>query len=54
MGIIYLFGATWLGVMLGSWQMALAKGVAPFILVDLGKAVIAAAVAESGKRIFVK
>lgn len=49
---IYLVGASWLAVMLGSWQTAWTAGVAPFILIDLGKAAIAAGVAESGKRLF--
>jgi biotin transport system substrate-specific component len=48
---IYWVGASWLAVMLGSWQKAWLGGVAPFILLDLGKATIAAAVAESGKRL---
>jgi biotin transport system substrate-specific component len=46
---IYLVGASWLAVGLGSWQRAWQVGVVPFILVDLGKAAIAAGVAESGK-----
>lgn len=52
--VIYLVGATWLGVMLGSAEKAWAGGVAPFILLDLGKAVIAASVAESGKYFFLR
>ncbi|HRV94866.1 MAG TPA: biotin transporter BioY [Anaerolineae bacterium] len=48
-GVIYLFGAAWLGIMLGSWQKAWALGVAPFILIDIVKAAVAAGVAESGK-----
>lgn len=47
--VIDLVGAGWLAVVLGSWQAAWAGGVAPFILPDLGKAAIAAGVAESGK-----
>lgn len=47
--VIYLVGASWLAVMLQSWQKAWLGGVAPFILLDLVKAAIAAAVAESGK-----
>ncbi len=55
-GVVVLFavGASWLAVMLGSWQKAWLFGVAPFILVDLLKAAIAAGVAESGKRLFVR
>jgi biotin transport system substrate-specific component len=52
--VIYLVGASWLALMLGSWQKAWLGGVAPFILVDLAKAAIAAGVAESGKLIFLK
>lgn len=48
---IYLVGAGWLAVMLGSWQNAWIGGVVPFILIDLGKAAVAAGVAESGKRL---
>ena len=47
--VIYLVGAPWLAVWLNSWPKAWAGGVAPFILLDLGKAAIAAAVAESGQ-----
>jgi biotin transport system substrate-specific component len=50
--VIYLVGASWLAVMLGSWQKAWLGGVAPFILLDLGKAAVAAGVAESGKLLF--
>ena len=50
--VIYLVGASWLAVMLGSWQQAWLGGVAPFILLDLGKAAVAAGVAESGKLLF--
>jgi biotin transport system substrate-specific component len=50
--VIYLLGAGWLAVMLGSWQKAWLGGVAPFILLDLGKAAVAAGVAESGKHLF--
>ncbi len=49
---LYLVGASWLALMLGSWQTAWAAGVAPFILLDLGKAALAAGVAESGKLLF--
>ncbi len=50
--LIYLLGANWLAVTLGSWQKAWLAGIAPFILFDLGKAAVAAAVAESGKYMF--
>lgn len=47
--VIYLIGASWLAAMIGSWQKAWLGGVAPFIVLDLIKAVVAACVAESGK-----
>lgn len=47
--VIYAGGASWLATYLGSWQQAWTLGVAPFILIDLGKAIVAASVAESGK-----
>lgn len=49
---IYLVGASWLAVFLGSWQKAWLGGVVPFIGLDLVKAALAAAVAESGKLLF--
>lgn len=49
---LYLVGASWLGVMLGSWQQAWLVGVVPFIVFDLAKAALAAGVAESGKLFF--
>jgi biotin transport system substrate-specific component len=52
--VIYLVGASWLAVMLGSLEKAWLGGVAPFILVDLTKAIIAASVAESGKVLFLR
>lgn len=52
--VIYLVGASWLALMLGSWQKAWLGGVVPFILLDLGKAAIAAGVTESGKLVFLK
>jgi biotin transport system substrate-specific component len=47
--VIYGVGASWLASLLGSWQEAWLAGVAPFMVLDLGKAAIAAGVAESGK-----
>lgn len=49
--VIYLAGVSWLAVILGSWLQAWLNGVVPFILIDLGKAAVAATVAESGKRL---
>ena len=51
-GIIYATGVAWLAPAVGGLRAAWILGVAPFILVDLGKAVIAAAVAESGRLLF--
>jgi biotin transport system substrate-specific component len=47
--VIYLGGVAWLTPSVGSLHAAWTLGVAPFILVDLGKALLAAAVAESGR-----
>jgi biotin transport system substrate-specific component len=49
MMVIYLVGAPWLALYLNSWSKAWTLGIFPFILFDLGKAVVAAGVAESGK-----
>jgi biotin transport system substrate-specific component len=50
--VIYLFGALWLtfGFLGGNLAQGWALGVAPFILVDLAKAVIASALAEGTRR----
>lgn len=49
--LIYLIGATYLKFYLDlSWSAAWAAGVAPFILIDLGKAVVAAASGEGLRR----
>ncbi|MDM8519752.1 biotin transporter BioY [Anaerolineales bacterium HSG6] len=45
---LYIVGASWLAAVIG-WQNAWLFGVAPFILWDLGKAIVAASVAESAK-----
>ncbi len=47
--VIYLIGASWLAAALGSWPAAWWGGVAPFILVDLGKAALAAGVVKHPK-----
>lgn len=50
-GVIYLGGASWLTVWLGGdWSKAWSLGVAPFVVVDLAKAVIAAAVVDGARR----
>ena len=50
--VIYLFGALWLtfGFLGGNLAKGWMLGVAPFILVDLAKAVIASALAEGTRR----
>jgi biotin transport system substrate-specific component len=45
--VIHACGAGWLAVAMGSLSAALAGGVAPFILIDLGKAFAAAAITET-------
>ena len=47
--VIYVAGVAWLAPAVGSLRTAWMLGVAPFILIDLGKALVAAAVAESGR-----
>lgn len=50
--IIYLFGIPWLKNVTGmSWEAAIAAGAGTFLLFDLAKAVIAAAVTEGGRRL---
>jgi biotin transport system substrate-specific component len=51
--VIYACGLTWLAPSVGSLGVAWTLGAAPFILVDLGKALVAAAVAGSGRMLFV-
>ncbi len=51
--VIYAGGLAWLMPTAGSLGAAWTLGAAPFILVDLGKALIAAAVAGSGRALFV-
>jgi biotin transport system substrate-specific component len=47
--VIYAVGVVWLAPAVGSLQTAWVMGVAPFLLIDLGKAIVAAAVAQSGR-----
>jgi biotin transport system substrate-specific component len=47
--VIYIAGVVWLAPAVGGLRTAWKLGVAPFILFDLGKALIAATVAESGR-----
>lgn len=47
--VIYVTGVAWLAPTVGGLRPAWTMGVVPFILIDLGKALVAAAVAESGR-----
>jgi biotin transport system substrate-specific component len=54
-GLIYLCGTSWLAICLGgdlgrAWLL----GAAPFVLVDLGKALLAAATAEGGRALLAR
>jgi biotin transport system substrate-specific component len=50
-GVIYGCGAAWLAATTGNGWVALKIGVVPFAAVDLAKALLAATVAESGRRL---
>jgi biotin transport system substrate-specific component len=53
--VLYLFGASWLKLSTGmSWSAAYGAAVAPFILLDATKAVIAAALAETGRSLLLR
>lgn len=53
--VIYLFGAAFLKLNSGmAWDAAWMAGVAPFIVPDLAKAVIAAALAEGGRSLLLR
>ena len=47
--VIYAVGTAWLAPIVGGLRPAWTLGVAPFILIDLGKALVAMAFAESGR-----
>jgi len=47
--VIYAVGVAWLAPIVGGLGAAWTLGVAPFVLIDLGKALVAALVAESGR-----
>jgi biotin transport system substrate-specific component len=47
--VIYAAGIFWLAQAIGSLRTAWMLGVAPFLLIDLGKAIVAAVVAEGGQ-----
>lgn len=50
MGVVYIFGAALLKANTGmAWDAVWSAGVAPFIAIDMAKAVIAAAAAEGGR-----
>jgi biotin transport system substrate-specific component len=50
--VIYLVGVSWLAVVLGSLPQAVMVGILPFVLFDLIKAGVAAAVTDSGRHYF--
>jgi biotin transport system substrate-specific component len=53
--VIYLFGILVLKLNTGmDWQAAWTAGVAPFIVPDLAKAIIAAALAEAGRSLLLR
>ncbi len=53
--VIYLFGIVILKHVTGmDWEAAWAAGAAPFIVPDVAKAVIAAALAEAGRRVLLR
>ncbi|MEO0562800.1 MAG: biotin transporter BioY [Chloroflexota bacterium] len=48
--VLYVFGATWLKVVTGmTWGATISAAVAPFVALDMVKAIIAAALAEGGR-----
>lgn len=49
LAVIYLCGVIWLALAMGSLEAAVLGGLAPFVAVDLLKALIAASVAEGGR-----
>lgn len=50
--VIYLGGASWLAIWLGGdWGKAWTMGVAPFIAVDLAKALVVAMVVDGARRL---
>jgi biotin transport system substrate-specific component len=52
---LYLFGATWLKLSTGNaWGATLSAAVTPFILMDVVKALIAAALTESGRALLMR
>ncbi len=51
--VIYACGLAWLAPGVGSLGAAWSRGAAPFILIDLFKALVAAAVAGSGRTLLV-
>lgn len=53
--VLYAFGVAHLKLYTGlDWSAAWAAGVAPFLVADLAKAVIAAALAEGGRRVILQ
>jgi biotin transport system substrate-specific component len=53
--VLYLFGATWLKLAASlDWTTAYSAAVAPFILMDMAKAIIAAALTEGGRTLLLR
>lgn len=50
--VIYLGGTAWLAIYLKSLNLAWSKGVVPFILVDIFKAIIAVIIAKGAKSLW--
>jgi biotin transport system substrate-specific component len=50
--VLFAAGISWLAVMTGSWQRAVAFGLAPFIFAEVMKVMVAAAVARRLQRTF--
>lgn len=52
--IVYIGGAAVMFGYVGSWERAIALGVAPFILADFGKALLAAALVRLGRALNIR
>jgi biotin transport system substrate-specific component len=50
--VLFAAGISWLAVVTGSWQRAMAFGLAPFIFAEVMKVMVAAAVARRLQRTF--
>jgi biotin transporter BioY len=50
--VLFAAGISWLAVVTGSWQRAVAFGLAPFIFAEVMKVMVAAAVARRIQSMF--